>query len=279
MRRLALLLMLLPLLVHSKVHYLDADGAVPEGKIAAVEARVSLSNAKMGKLSRWTLGWGTDSVTIVFDCRNVIEGVSDPLVTIHAGGNEAQANDLNCSGGWNSLAVEWEGELAKILVGAERLTPVMTVADLKRPDGGNLTVSAPSGKLKISDLIAETDDCDLTPLMTYVDPESLTIMTYLDATESLSGKIGGKYQLGLLPTADGFDLIYLGGARVNASAWKPGMRKGTLTSRGFQNHYILTWTDATGRPLPGEHYATYDPAEALLTLHFPALKATLRLAP
>ncbi len=278
MRRLIFLLLLLPLAAHAKLHYLDASGQLPEGKIAAVEARVSLSNARMGKLSRWTLAWDTDSVNIAFDCRNVIEGISDPKITITAADKSVEISDLNCSGGWNSLAVEWHGDQARILVGEDHLSAVMTVDGLNRPEGGTLTVTAPSGKLKISDLIAETDDYDLTPLMTDADLNSLVVLTYLDSTELRSGRIGGQYHLGLLPTPNGFDLIYLGGAKVNASAWKPGMRKGTLTSRGFQNHYILTWTDATGRPLPGEHFAIYDPDEALLTLNFPALKTTIRLA-
>lgn len=278
MRLFSLLLVILPLLAHSKVYYLDSDGRLPEGKISAVEARVSLSTARMGKLSQWTLGWGTDSVSLIFDCRNVIEGISEPEVFVLAGGQQTVVKDLDCSGGWNSLAVEWDGKRARILAGADKLNAVMTVDGLKRPEGGNLTVYAPSGKLKISDLIAETDDNDLQLLMTDADLTTIPVVTYLDSTESLSGRIGGEYSLGLLPTDNGFDLIYLGGARVNASAWKPGMKKGTLTSRGFQNHYILTWTDATGRHLPGEHYATYDPAEGLLTLNFPALKTTLRLA-
>lgn len=278
MRRYFLLLLLLPLLMHSKVHYLEADGKLPEGKISAVEVRVSLSGAKIGKLSQWTLGWGTDSVTVIFDCRDVIEGISDPTVVISAGDKLTEVKDLNCSGGWNSLAVEWDGARARILAGADKLSPVMDVAGLSRPQSGNLAVTSTSGNLKINDLIAETDDHDLHTLMTDADLESLTVLTYLDSTESLSGRMGGSYQLGLLPTAEGFDLIYLGGARVNAKAWLPGLKKGSLTSRGFQNHYVLTWIDATGRPLPGEHYATYDPAEGLLTLNFPALKSIIRLA-
>lgn len=278
MRHFLLILTLLPLLAHSKVHYLEGDGQLPRAKISAVEARVSLSTSRIGKLSRWTLGWGTDSVSVIFDCRNIIEGISDPKVTISAAGNQMDVSDLNCSGGWNSLAVEWDDNGAKILAGAEKMSVVGSVSGLKRPDGGNLTVTAPSGRLKISDLIAETDDFDLATLMTDVDTENIPALTYLDSNESLAGRVGGAYVLGLQPMPDGFDLIYLGGARVNANAWKPGMKKGTLTSRGFQNHYILTWIDATGRPLPGEHYATYDSDEGLLTLNFPALKAIIRLA-
>lgn len=269
---------LLPLIVNGKIYYLDAEGHLPAGKVKAVEARVSLSSARMGRLSRWTLGWETDSVTIVFDSRNVIEGVSESKVTVEAGGKEVEAKEMDCNGGWNSLAVEWDGAQGRILAGSDRLMPVMTVDGLKRPEGGLLTVNSPTGKLKISDLIAETDDYDLERVMTDVDTENILTLTYLDSTESLAGRKGGEYRLGLLPTADGFDLIYLGGARINGSAWKPGMRKGRLTSRGFQNHYVLSWIDATGRPLPGEHYATYDPAEGLLILNFPALDAIMRFA-
>lgn len=270
--------MLLPLILNAKVHYLDIGSEIPEGAVSAVEARVSLSAARAGRLAKWTLGWGTDSITLTFDCRNMVEGIGEPVITVRAAGEERAADDMNFNGGYNSVAVEWEGGNARILAGDERLLPVMTVGGLNRPEGGMFALSSSPGKLKISDLIVETDDSDMESLMTDVSLDGLHVLSYLDSTESRSALLGGNYRLALLPVDNGFDLIYLDGARVNAAAWRSGMRKARLVSRGFQNHYLLTWIDATGRPLPGEHYATFDPSEGVLTATFPALNVTLRFA-
>lgn len=54
------------------------------------------------------------------------------------------------------------------------------------------------------------------------------------------------------------------------------MKKGEMRSRGFKGHYLLQWVDATGRDLPGEHYATLDPQQGILTLVFPEADVTIR---
>lgn len=92
---------------------------------------------------------------------------------------------------------------------------------------------------------------------------------------------GGDYTLGI--AADSikpgtFNIIFLDGATVNATAWKAGMVKGTLSATPFSRHYNLRWVDATMNTLSeaDECSATLDDSGATLTFHFPLQHATLR---
>lgn len=270
------MLLFLPFSLFSKVFYLNNGDSVPSGAVSAVEVRVKLSSARTGRLAQWTLGWETDSLTVIFDCRHVVDGIGEPSIAVVCCDVVAPAPRLDFNGGWNSVAVEWVGESARILAGHDLLEPVGEVAGLCRPRSASLTVTATSGKLSVADLIVETDDYDLSALMTGCDVDKLDVWEYLDSTESKKAALGGHYRLGLLPVEDGYDLVYLSGARVNSAAWRPGMRKGHLTATAYQGHYLLHWTDATGRPLPGEHYATLDIPNCTLTLEFPAFPLSLR---
>lgn len=274
---LSVLLLFLPFSLFSKVFYLNNGDSIPSGVIAAVEARVKLSNARQGRLAQWSLGWGTDSLTVTFDCRHLVDGIGEPSLSIECGGVSVPAPGLNFNGGWNSVAVEWTGTTARVLSGGERLELNGEIAGLPRPSAGALTVSTKTGKLAVADLIVETDDYDLSALMTDCNPDSLEVWEYFDSTETKSARLGGAYRLGLMKTDDGYNLIYLSGARVNADAWKPGMCKARLTATPYQGYFLLEWIDATGRPLPGENYATLDSMSRTLTLEFPAFPLSVRL--
>lgn len=275
---LSVLLFFLPFSLFSKVFYINNGDSVPSGVVSALEARVRLSTARQGRLAQWILGWGTDSLTVTFDCRHVVDGVGEPRLSIECGGVSIPAPGLNFNGGWNSVAVEWTGETARVLSGDNMLELNGEVNGLSRPSVGSLvTVSAPSGKLGIADLIVETDDFDLSALMTDCNPDSLEVWEYFDSTDAKSARLGGAYRLGLIKTAAGYNLVYLSGAKVNADAWRPGMCKARLIATPYQGHYTLEWIDATGRPLPGENYATLDPVNRTLTLEFPAFPLSVRL--
>lgn len=275
-----LTLLLLPVAAAAEVFYLNEGDSLPAGRVCAVEARCRHHGARTGRQASWTIQWEGGEVTIDFDCRNLVDGIGEPEVTVTCGGKTAPATGVNFNGGWNSLAVEWYTDgTAIVLAGDNNLTQTLTLGSLPRPRG-TLCVTSSPGKFEVMDLIAETDDADLSRLMTDADTEALEPWVYLDRSgDSARSLPGGTYSLGLLPSAEGYDIIYLGGAGVNSAAWRPGMRKGRLTSRGFDGHYLLRWIDATGRDLPGEHYALLDRALRILTLKFPALDATLRFAP
>lgn len=102
---------------------------------------------------------------------------------------------------------------------------------------------------------------------------------YLDRDmDTRYSRLGGKYEIGITANNDGsYDIIYLGGADISRSDWKPGMRKGLLTPTQFTGHYDLVWYDATMQPIDSECSATLE-QNMILRLDFPLIKATMRFA-
>ena len=145
------------------------------------------------------------------------------------------------------------------------------------------------GKAKIIYVVTESVPDPAVQLSTHHTPESLGayfitthapegIYQYLDSQWDRNyTRSGGNYTLALVKTEDGFDIIYLDGAKTNKSRWKPGMLKGQLHSTIFTNHYNLTWYDSSGNPLTEECSADIE-QNAILTLNFPLLKTSMRFS-
>lgn len=74
-----------------------------------------------------------------------------------------------------------------------------------------------------------------------------------------------------------YEIIYLAGARVNASKWKPGMVKGFLMPTIFENHFDLVWFDSYMEPIVDELWVDVVP-DAILSFNFPLLHAQLRFS-
>ena len=90
-------------------------------------------------------------------------------------------------------------------------------------------------------------------------------------------KIGGRYTVALLANSSGgYDIIYIGGAEVNADKWKIGMLKGRLLPTQFAGTYDLLWHDSDGKEFSLDVYAQF--AEGILTLFFPAQNSQIRFA-
>lgn len=90
-------------------------------------------------------------------------------------------------------------------------------------------------------------------------------------------RMGGDYRLAMVKAFDGYDLVYLEGARTCASAWTPGMRKAHLSSTDIDNVWNVAWTDAEGVVLENSVKGQFENA-TLLTIQFPYQNSTLRLA-
>lgn len=77
---------------------------------------------------------------------------------------------------------------------------------------------------------------------------------YLDRnTDQRRLNTGGDYRLATVRRDDGsIELIYLGGARVNADRWQPMMVKALLLPTAFADHYDLIWYDAFGRAIKAD---------------------------
>lgn len=106
------------------------------------------------------------------------------------------------------------------------------------------------------------------------------IWEYLDRdTENVRARSGGRYRLAVVPSvsSSGYDIVYLGGAEVNPSAWRPGMIKGRLIPTPFAGHFDLRWVDSSLTPIREDVHASLDSSNAILTLSFPLLGSTIRL--
>ena len=93
--------------------------------------------------------------------------------------------------------------------------------------------------------------------------------------------LGGNYTLRLvIPEENGpIYLLYEKGAMKMPGDWKPGDIKGILHPTGIPGIYDFEWTTASGRRLKSGLRAEYESSSEILTLHFPARGATIRLAP
>lgn len=106
------------------------------------------------------------------------------------------------------------------------------------------------------------------------------VWEYLDRdTDSRRAIIGGRYRLGIIEASDGrkgeYDIVYLGGAEVNPSKWRPGMLKGRLRALPFANHWDLQWYDSEMKLISTDLNASME-QNAILSLNFPLMKSTIR---
>lgn len=87
---------------------------------------------------------------------------------------------------------------------------------------------------------------------------------------------GGEYKIATVADGhDGYEIVYLSGARMHGDSWVPLRLKGRLHHAGFISQYNLEWFQPDGLLLNGECSAELT-AEGLLTLRFPAAQATVR---
>ncbi len=104
---------------------------------------------------------------------------------------------------------------------------------------------------------------------------------YLDRqNDPQYARLGGRYVLAVVKnemSGGYYDVIYISGAETMAGRWTPGMLKGNLYPTVFQFHYDLCWYDSTFEPITRDIHASVTD-NAILTLSFPLLKATLRFS-
>lgn len=92
-------------------------------------------------------------------------------------------------------------------------------------------------------------------------------------------RLGGDYRVAILPGAEPgvYDIVYLAGARVNASSWLPGMRKGRLRRHEFDGIYSLTWIDSSFEPMSRDITADTSESSTVLNISFPYQQSAIRL--
>ena len=90
-------------------------------------------------------------------------------------------------------------------------------------------------------------------------------------------RLGGRYTLATVQSVNGYEIIYIDGAKVKKSLWNLGMLKGHIFKTIFTGNYDLFWIDATMEPIDDEAYATIENG-VILTLNFPTYKSQVRLS-
>lgn len=132
----------------------------------------------------------------------------------------------------------------------------------------------------LTEVVYSPDDIEqLLAPATYPSNSPAGIWEYLDRdTDNVRARSGGHYRLAVLPSASssGYDIVYLGGAEVNPSAWRPGMIKGRLIPTPFAGHFDLMWVDSSFNPISEDIHASLDSSNAILTLSFPLMGSSIR---
>lgn len=179
-----------------------------------------------------------------------------------------------------------------LLAGHLMLTELATFDSGMHLIGAQTATFASRGPVAVADLVyAYTPDQSgklftghteqsLMALLSNDRPAPEGVWKYLDRdNDERYARLGGDYKLAIVPSAtgEGFDIIYLDGAKVKGSLWKPGMLKGRLTPTVFTGQYNLVWYDSHMRPIHREASASVQQG-AILTLSFPLYKTTLRFS-
>ena len=91
-------------------------------------------------------------------------------------------------------------------------------------------------------------------------------------------RLGGDYRLAMVKADEGYDILYISGAKINARNWVPGMVKAHLSPSGIEGVWNVTWYDSMHQPLDNELKAQTD-KNGTLTIQFPYQDSQLRLHP
>ena len=89
-------------------------------------------------------------------------------------------------------------------------------------------------------------------------------------------RLGGDYRFALVRAENGYDLIYLSGAKINPDAWRRGMLKASLRPSGIKDVWNIVWYDSMHAPLSHELKAQFD-NNGTLSIQFPYQNSQLRL--
>lgn len=197
-------------------------------------------------------------------------------------------SDIDFYSGTNAFRASLDNGRFILSGGNRTYQPLASFEGIDRIDSISFSAN-PGGKLLIKDLWIETE-----PSTFCFEPNEYGNNDILDSyllrsKDPIEGRWqvldrmldenhlrpGGDYLLAIISDGDGYDLIYLGGARKNKARWVPGTLKGRLSPTKIQNVFDVTWYDANGRLLDTEIHAQY--GDHILSLSFPYLESTLRL--
>lgn len=243
----------------------------------------------------------TDADTLSFTIKS--EDIPDPIsstpalrITARRSGSgdiiasQVIKEGVDCHSGANSWNITVSPLSINISAGNHTLQPVLTMPNAGCRFTGFGFTASPAAHVLISDITITDKTPDARRQATeYGDAEKLKERLE-NPQDSLEGywavfdrtleetllQMGGEYRLAIIKDGDRYLILYLSGAKTNASAWEPGMIKGILTPDPFPDTYSVTWYDSEGNPLTKDIKAQLGEGTTLL-IQFPYHSSTLRL--
>lgn len=194
------------------------------------------------------------------------------------------ASGVELYGAQNAVRIICREGVASLSVGNRKYNPVFTDISPARCDSIGIWV-APGGAIDMDNVVLSVmpspDDMKSRCLSHFADAD-VRRSYFARSTDPTEGvwemfdrsleetmlQPGGNYRLAVVAAGSGYELIYLGGARVLPDRWAPGMTKGRLTRTAFKNVYDVEWLDPESRPLPGEIKAQFATPD-IITFQFP----------
>ncbi|MBR5102500.1 MAG: hypothetical protein IK092_05195 [Muribaculaceae bacterium] len=204
-------------------------------------------------------------------------------------------DDINLTTGFNFLKVSVENQKLTVAIGDKRLSEVL---DYQLPQyesdetvgvgylvsrGAKLMLerSVLTLQSKQATIVNELTPWTLDSLYEYFNQSSDPyegFWTYLDRDiDDKWLKLGGRYKIALVNNGNGYDIIYIEGAKVKGAQWKTGMLKGRMTKTIFTDNYNAMWVDSTLEPLENDVYATFE-SGYILNIKFPLYNSQLRFS-
>ncbi len=201
------------------------------------------------------------------------------------------SENINLHTGENVMAIKYHHGVTSVMIGNKILRTIHTFETPQHSDEIGVGIIVGSGaKINLTNAVLEFIPSPQIALKSLWDAENLDkyfaehndiyegYWDYLDRTlDETRLRIGGRYRIALVKSDCGYDIIYVDGAKVNDSAWVPGMIKGKLRDTRFEGQYDLEWNDALMKPFNIDVYARIID-NVILELNFPIQKSKIRFS-
>ena len=201
---------------------------------------------------------------------------------------------ISLEDGMNTLSIDVDEHGVTVAIGRnDTLEGVLETTSLRQPDGAVAVgyLVGPGARVAIEcAALTVYNDNQVADLQTEWTREALDEY-FAQSADPVEGywqyldrdmddewlRLGGRYTLATVQSVNGYEIIYIDGAKVKKSLWNLGMLKGHIFKTIFTGNYDLFWIDATMEPIDDEAYATVENG-VILTLNFPTYKSQVRLS-
>lgn len=199
-------------------------------------------------------------------------------------------NAVSPHGDTNLWRLTVEGGTFSIWAGSHNLEEIITIPYTPDTFTSFGFVAAPGSKIMVSDIALEPAGpqamqapgkwADTAMLRDYLlqssDPLEGYWTVFDRSLDETLLRLGGDYRLAIVKNGVNYEVVYLGGATVNAAKWLPGMTKAILRPDAFPGIYNLEWIDSEGNSLSHELKAQCGEGNTL-SLQFPYQDSAVRL--